>query len=351
MTPHYNVAILGATGAVGQRFLQLLEHHPWFTVKALMGSEHSVGKLYRDATQWMLESELPTCYADMKLVSSHTTALPPDIDIIFSAIPAEAAREIEGAFAKAGYSVFSNTRTYRMEKDIPLMVPEVNPLHLALIKQQSRRGWKGCIITNPNCIVIPLVMALKPLHDAFGVTHVIVSTMQAISGAGYPGVASLDIVDNIIPYIADEEEKIITETQKILGTPKAPARIKISPSCHRVAVVDGHTIDARIGLQRPATATEIIEVLRNYTNPLASLNLPSSPASCLTVLEAPNRPQPKLDRMRGNGMTVCVGRIRPDEVLQNGIKMIILGHNTIRGAAGGAILNAEYYLAQKKYRV
>ena len=346
----HKVAVLGATGAVGQRFLDLLADHPYFEVVALCGSDRSAGKKYRESALWLLGSDIPPKYLDMEVLPADPLKIPQEVEIIFSAIPSEAARDIEGSFASAGYKVFSNTRTYRMEKDVPLIVPEVNASHIALIENQKRRGWKGFIVTNPNCIVVPLVIALKPLDDAFGVKDVIVSTMQAVSGAGYPGVASLDIIDNVIPYIQGEEPKIITETQKILGSMTAARTdIAISPSCHRVGSVDGHLIDARISLKEKADLSEVKSALRNFKAETQGMNLHSSPDPVIVVRDEENRPQPKLDRMQGRGMAISVGRIREDEVLKNGIKMEILGHNTIRGAAGGSILNAEYYIA--KYTV
>ncbi len=340
----YKVAILGATGAVGQRFVSLLQDHPYFEIAALCGSERSAGGAYKDMTHWIIGPDIPQDIKDQEVLRPDPQNMPDGISFVFSAIPSEVAHEVEGAFAKEGYKVFSNTRTYRMEEDVPLIVPEVNADHMALIEKQKARGWKGCIVTNPNCIAIPLALALKPLHDSFLVRRVIVSTMQAISGAGYPGVSALDIVDNVVPFISGEEAKVISETQKILGDIGTKAEIAISPSCHRVGSIDGHLIDAHISLGKRASSEEVKSALRNFRGRLFGMNLPSAPEPLIVVREEENRPQPKLDRMAGKGMAITIGRVREDEVLENGVKMEILGHNTIRGAAGCAILNAEYYV-------
>lgn len=336
------VGILGATGMVGQRFVQLLESHPWFELAALAASDKSAGKTYEEALsgRWRVSSDIPE-YARKIRVDECLPGL--DCAIAFSALDAAVAGEIEQDFAKNGYIVSSNSRNHRMEPDVPLLIPEVNPEHLGLIEQQRKnRGCKGFIITNPNCSTIHMVLALKPLQDAFGLEKVMVTTMQALSGAGYPGVASLDILDNVVPYIGGEEEKIQTETIKLLGKLEnkqiANAQINVSASCNRVNVNDGHLESVSVKLSRSAIQEEIKKAFSSF-NPLKSLKLPSSPEHPIVVREEQDRPQPKLDRNLEKGMASIVGRIRPCNVLD--YKFIVLGHNTIRGAAGAAILNAE----------
>lgn len=343
----WRVGILGATGAVGQRLVQLLQGHPWFEIAALAASERSAGKLYAEAARWYLEGGMPSGAAGMR-VSPCTPELP--IDLALSGLDAGVAGEIEHDLAAAGIPVVSNARNHRMEPDVPLLVPEVNPGHARAIEaQRRRRGWKGGFIaTNPNCSAIGLVMALKPLQETFGVRRVLVSTMQAISGAGYPGVPSLDILGNVIPFIANEEEKIEEETRKILGSGGdggfEPADIIVSAQVHRVAVEDGHLLAVAVETQRRASAQEVREALRSFRSPLEEMGLPSLPRPPIVVHDEPDRPQPRLDRMAGRGMAVSVGRVRPCPIL--GIKFNVLSHNTIRGAAGAAILNAEYLAAE-----
>lgn len=345
------VGILGATGMVGQRFVQLLENHPWFEVTELAASEKSAGKTYGEAVagRWKISSSVPEYARKMKVKECLPNL---DCRLVFSALDAGVAGEIEQQFAKNGYAVSSNSRNHRMEKDVPLVVPEVNPEHLKLIDaQKKKRGWKGFIITNPNCSTIHMVLALKPLQDAFGLEKVMVTTMQALSGAGYPGVASLDILDNVIPYIGGEEDKVQTETLKILGKISGTgssgevknAEIAVSASCNRVNVGDGHTEAVSVKLARKATEQQIKKALEGF-NPLKSLNLPSSPSRLIVVMDEPDRPQPKLDRNIEKGMATIVGRIRSCDVLD--YKFTLLGHNTIRGAAGAAILNAELLKAK-----
>ena len=271
-----SVAVLGATGAVGQRFVSLLHNHPYFEIAALCGSSRSAGGVYKEKTNWLIGPSIPERVASMEVILPDPSCMPEAVSIVFSAIPSETAIEIEGAFAKEGYKVFSNTRTYRMEKDVPLVVPEVNADHIALVETQKARGWKGFIVTNPNCIAIPLAIALKPLYDLFGVRKVIVSTMQAISGAGYPGVPALDIIDNVIPFISGEETKVISETQKILGQIGKDADIAISPSCHRVASIDGHLIDAHISLGKRAEIHDVKRALTDFKGAISGMNLPSA---------------------------------------------------------------------------
>ncbi len=332
---------------VGQRLVQLLEGHPWFEVTALAASENSAGKTYAEAMagRWKLSSDIPA-YAAGMTVEECT----PDLDctLVFSALDAAVAGDIEDAFAHAGYAVSSNSRNHRMDADVPLVIPEVNADHLRLIDVQKKRR-SGFIVTNPNCSTIHMVLALKPLHDAFGIRQITVTTMQALSGAGYPGVASLDILDNVIPYIGGEEEKIETETLKLLGWLSGqtiqPAQIQVSASCNRVNMNDGHLESVSVKLAKKTSADELKQAFSTF-NPLKSLKLPSSPTMPIIVRDEPDRPQPKLDRNIEKGMASTIGRIRPCNVLD--WKFTVLGHNTIRGAAGAAILNAEL-LAAKGY--
>jgi aspartate-semialdehyde dehydrogenase len=343
------VAILGATGVVGQRLIQLLEKHPWFEVEVLAASERSATKKYRTACKWISESEMPTDIGEMTLVNSdtHSVERECDIDMVFSALPGDIAGSVEEGFAKK-YPVFSKASAHRLEKDIPLMIPEVNPEHLSLISvQKKRRRWKGFISTDPNCSTIQLAITLKPLM-VFKPKKVVVSTMQAVSGAGYPGVASMDIIDNILPYIPDEEEKIESETLKVLGNfdgaEVRPANIAISAGCNRVNVKDGHLQWVFAELGTNPSIREVREAFENFKGEPQKLNLPSAPENPIIVRNEPNRPQPRLDRDAGSGMSVTVGRVRHDRVLT--IRYVCLSHNTIRGAAGAALLSAE--LATKK---
>ncbi len=341
------VGILGATGPVGQRFVQMLANHPWFEIAVLAGSERSAGKAYGEVVHWILDTPIPPEVKDMVVAAGTPDALQGRCEMVFSALPSGAARELEPQFAAAGFPVFSNASALRMEPDVPLVIPEVNPEHLALIRvQQERRGWKGFVVTNPNCSTIHLVCALKPLHDAFGLEQVFVTTLQAVSGAGYPGVASLDIVDNLIPYIPGEEEKIEREPLKLLGTlvhqHVEPARFAISAAVHRVPVVDGHTEAVVVKLRARASLEEVAHTLRAFQGVPQRLGLPTAPQPAIILREEPDRPQPRLDRNAGNGMATTVGRLRPDPVLD--YKFVLLGHNTVRGAAGASLLNAELAL-------
>lgn len=333
------VGILGATGMVGQRFIQLLENHPWFEVTELAASEKSAGKNYQEAMKgrWKLETAIPDNVKDLEVKECK-----PDLDckLVFSALDANVAGEIEEEFAKAGYIVSSNSRNHRLDVDVPLLIPEVNPEHLSVVK--SQKYGKGFIVTNPNCSTIGLVLALKPLQDSFGIKNVFVTTMQALSGAGYPGVASLDIIDNVVPYIANEEEKIETESLKILGKLENNgfryADIKISAQCNRVNVKDGHLEAVNVKLDKKAEVEDILRAFRNF-NPLKSLKLLSAPNPPIIVKEENDRPQPRYDRDLQNGMSCVVGRVRKCPILD--FKFLVLSHNTIRGAAGAAILNGE----------
>jgi aspartate-semialdehyde dehydrogenase len=337
----YRVGILGATGMVGQRFIQLLADHPQFAVTAVAASDRSQGKTYGDACTWRLNGEMPEAVRRMHV---QPPAPPLDCDLVFSSLPGDIARETEGNFAAAGYPVISNSSAFRMDEDVPLLIPEVNHQHLGLLeRQRNKYPSGGFIVTNPNCSTIMLVLSLAPLHAAFGVEATVATTLQALSGAGYPGVASLDIIDNVLPYIGGEEEKIETETTKILGrfndSTIELAPMAVSAQCHRVNVADGHMAAVRVKLARKPTITELRESLTSFRSLPQELGLYSAPATPIVLREEQDRPQPRLDRDAGNGMTITIGRLNPDSVLD--YRFVVLSHNTIRGAAGAAILNAE----------
>jgi aspartate-semialdehyde dehydrogenase len=330
---------------VGQRFIELLQGHPWFELVGLGASERHSGRPYAEVSRWRLpSSEMPDSAGRLPIVTCSPEALPA-VKIVFSALPAEVAGEIEEVFARAGVAVFSNAKNHRMAADVPLLIPEVNADHAAAIVQQRRlRNWSGCIVTNANCSATPLAMALKPLHEAFGVRKVMVTTLQAISGAGYPGLSSYDILDNAIPYINGEEEKVQTEILKMLGRWEegqgfTDAPMIVSAHCNRVATREGHLECASIELKRDAVPEEIIAAWENYHLESQQLKLPSAPESALLYRREPDRPQTLRDRDAGRGMTVTIGRLRRCPILS--YKFALLGHNTIRGAAGGSILNAE----------
>jgi aspartate-semialdehyde dehydrogenase len=335
------VGILGATGMVGQQFIALLAKHPWFTVTWLGASERSAGKVYRDAAPWRLPNPLPEEVARMSVDAATPGRAP---KLVFSGLDSSVAGEIEGAFAQSGHTIVSNSRNYRMDADVPLLIPEVNADHLALLTTQaSARGWKGRIVTNPNCVVVVYAMALAPLRQ-FGLKTSVITTLQAISGAGYPGVPSWDILGNVIPFIGGgEEEKIETETNKILGRLKNGVvenhPVTISAAVTRVPVHNGHTGSIAVTLDQRPDAEAIIAAWNSFRGKPQDLELPSAPLRPIVYLAEPNRPQPALDANRDNGMTVTVGRLRSCPVLD--YKFVALGHNTIRGAAGAAILNAE----------
>jgi len=334
----YRVGILGATGTVGQRFIQLLDGHPQFEVAALAASDRSAGKPYAEACAWKLTGSIPESVRD---ITVQPIEPPLDCDIVFSSLPSSVARETEEAFARAGYPVISNSSSYRMDEDVPLLIAEINHEHVGLIDtQRERRGFgKGFIVTNPNCAVTSFAPPLAALHRRFGVEAVVVTTMQAISGAGYPGVSSMDIADNVLPYIAGEEPKVETEAQKILGELNGGSITKadftVSAQCFRVDVIDGHTASVRVDLRQTATLEDVIDAMSSFPG----LNLYSSPKTFIQVCDEPSRPQPRLDRDNGRGMTITVGRIFPDNVFD--YRFVALSHNTVRGAAGSAILNAE----------
>lgn len=340
------VGILGATGMVGQRFVQLLERHPQFTITALAASDRSQGKPYREACVWRLPGEMPAAPGRLVVQAPQP---PLDCDVIFSSLPADLARDMEGSFARAGYPVISNSSSYRMDADVPLVIPEVNPEHLGVL---DGRTGPGFIVTNPNCSAITLALALAPLQARFGIEAVVATTLQAISGAGYPGVAALDITDNVLPYIANEEEKIERETAKLLGRFEGgrivPADFAVSAQCHRVNVVDGHLVAVRVRLAQAVEPNALAEAMEGFSGEPQRLRLPTAPERPIIVRSEPDRPQPRLDRDAGGGMSVTVGRIARDPVL--GYRFVVLGHNTIRGAAGAALLNAELLLAHGRLR-
>ncbi len=339
------VAILGATGAVGQRFIQLLADHPWFEIAALAGSERSAGQKYADL-RWVLDSDPPPDVGEM-IVSAPEPGLPGEI--AFSALPSDMARDVEPQFAAAGYVVCSNASAYREAPNIPLLIPELNAGHLAMIeKQRATQGWPGLIVTSPNCTTTGLAMTLHPLHQAFGVQQVFVTTLQAVSGAGYPGVSFMDIHDNLIPYISTEEEKITSETCLLLGEMSAgeriPAEIGVSVQVNRVPVSDGHTLSIAAKFERTPTVDAAIQALEGFRGPKSTHNLPSAPVNPILVRREIDRPQPRRDRNANNGMSVTVGRIRPCPLLD--LRMVSVVHNTLRGAASGSILNAELLVAE-----
>ena len=338
MAKRYSVGILGATGTVGQRFTQLLQNHPQFEITALAASDRSAGKPYSEACAWKLTGEIPENVRDIIVQPIEP---PLDCDIIFSSLPSNVARETEQAFARAGFPVISNSSSFRMDEDVPLLIPEINAEHLGLIEiQRKKRGYgKGFIVTNPNCAVASIAPPLAALDRRFGVESAVVTTLQAISGAGYPGVSSMDITDNVLPYIAGEEPKVEIESQKILGAFSdggiEKADFAVSAQCFRVDVIDGHTASVRVDLKQTTTMEDVVAAMREFP----SLDLYSSPKPFIEVLDEPGRPQPRLDRDRGDGMTITVGRVFPDNVFD--YRFVSLSHNTVRGAAGSAILNAE----------
>jgi aspartate-semialdehyde dehydrogenase len=344
MQSKYPIGILGATGMVGQRFIQLLENHPWFEVAWLAASDRSSGKKYSEAAKWRLDTSLPERIARMTVSPAEPRGAP---KIIFAALDADIAREMEPKFAAAGCAVVSNSSAFRMHPNVPLVIPEVNADHLHLIEEQPwRKESGGYMVTNPNCSAIGLVLALKPIQEHFGIEQIFVTTMQAVSGAGYPGVPSMDILGNVIPYIKSEEEKMEAETLKLLGRFEGhevrPLAARMSAHCNRVAVEDGHTesVSIKLGskLGRPATREDILEAWAEF-KPLGGQHLPMAPEQPVEWTPQDDRPQPRLDRHRGKGMGVTVGRLRPCGLLD--WKFTVISHNTIRGAAGAAILNAE----------
>ncbi len=340
------MAVLGATGTVGQRVISLLVDHPWFELAALTTSREKAGRRYADVTPWHFGERIPDSVGSMLLEPTRADL---DAEICFSALPSEAAEEHEAALASTGHHVFSNVKNHRMDEDVPLIIAEVNPDHArALAVQRRRRGWSGSLVTNGNCSAIHLALALAPLHRSFGIERLVVTTMQALSGAGYPGVASLDALDNVVPYIGEEEEKLAAETRKFLGgwdgEAFVPASFPVSAHCNRVSVRDGHTETVSIALSGSPAVHAVKEALAGFRGRPQELGLPSAPEHPIVVRDEPDRPQPILDRDAERGMATVVGRVREDEVL--GIKFVLLGHNTIRGAAGASVLNAELLCAE-----
>jgi aspartate-semialdehyde dehydrogenase len=344
MTAKIPVTVLGATGTVGQKFVRLLADHPWFEIAAVAASSASAGRPYGEVVRWRETTSLPEGVARL-VVAPCAPPLPGPI--VFSALDADVAGPIEESFAAAGAFVVTNARNHRMDADVPLLIPEANAEHLRLLDRQRTRGWRGAILANPNCSTAALALVLAPLHRAFGVERLFVSTMQATSGAGYPGVPSLDILGNVIPHIGGEEEKIERETRKILGTlgPEGvePAGFAVSAHTNRVAVLDGHLETVSVGFRRRVTPDEAAAALREFAAPPCVADLPSSPRPPVEVDHRADRPQPRLDLDRGRGMAVTVGRIRPCPVLD--LRMVLLGHNTIRGAAGQGVQIAELLVA------
>jgi aspartate-semialdehyde dehydrogenase len=342
------VAVLGATGAVGQRFIQLLQNHPVFEITALTASDRSEGKRYAEAVHWVIEGDVPASVRDTVLLPTHASIVGTraDVRLAFSALPNDIAQAAEPAFAQAGVLVFSNASFYRMAKDVPLVIPEVNSTHLQLIRHQRQaRGWSGGVICNTNCTVSGPAMSLRPLYDQFGVKRVFAVSMQAESGAGYPGVPSLDITDNVLPFIKGEEDKMEAEARKLLGTVRGDyvedAPLALSAHCNRVPVVDGHTVTMSVELASPARPDDVAHVLAEYHCPEVG-DLPMAPEHPIVVRGEPDRPQPRRDRLTGKGMSTVIGRVRAEPLFGDcGVKFVTLAHNTIRGAAGGSILNAE----------
>jgi aspartate-semialdehyde dehydrogenase len=340
------VGVLGATGTVGQRFIQLLHGHPWFEVTAVAASDRSAGQRFTDACHWLLASDMPDSVARLGIQPIEPGL---DCEVVFSALPSSVAGPVEESFARAGYVVCSNAAPHRMAADVPLLIPEVNADHTALIEtQRSRRGWTGLIVASANCTTTQLALALKPVQDAYGLSKLSLVSMQAISGAGYPGVPSPDILGNVVPYIGGEEEKVESEFLKLLGdlvseqVVAAPA--VVSAQCNRVPVRDGHTECVSVELETKASTEALVAVFEDFAGTEQIADLPSSPAKPIVVRREADRPQPMRDRDTGNGMSVIVGRIRPCPVLD--YKFVVLGHNTVRGAAGGSIHNAELLVKQ-----
>lgn len=343
----YKVGVLAATGAVGQKFIRLLENHPQFRLTEVYASDRSAGKTYAEATRWLEETPLPAAAAGMVL-KADTYDL--DADVLFSALPGGMAGPLEREFAKRGYKVFTNASDLRMASDVPLVIAEVNGDHLRMVDAQRKaHGSDGYVVANGNCTAIVLTLPLKPLLDRFGLKHVSATSLQAISGAGYPGVPSLDITDNVIPYIGgNEEEKLETEPRKFLGSLNGgavePADFSVSATCTRVPVIEGHTVAAHVTFRRKAPIDEVVQALREFQGEPQRLKLPTAPAKPVLVRGEVDRPQPRKDRAEGGHMTVTVGRVRADPVFD--VKFVSMGSNTVRGAAGASILNAELAAAK-----
>lgn len=349
--PDYNVGILGATGAVGQKFIRLLQDHPWFKISALGASSRSAGKPYAEAANWIESMEMPTEVADIEVLTCEPENFP-DIDFVFSGLDSSVAGDVELAFAKAGIPVISNAKNFRTDPSVPLLIPEVNPDHIGLIDTQTfTSDGSGWIVTNPNCVAVPLTTSLKPLHDIYGVKSAIVTSMQAISGAGYPGVPSLDILGNVIPHISGEESKIVAEPLKMLGTLSngelTHASFPVQATATRVPVINGHLLSVAVELnEKPASEEEVIRHYKSWESPVKDLDLPSAPDFPIYYHDSPFYPQPRLHADSEKGMRTSVGKMRESNVLD--LSYIAMAHNTVRGAAGGAILNAEL-LVRKEY--
>ncbi len=344
--PKIKAAIIGATGMVGQRFVQLLSDHPWFEISALASSERSAGKPYAQACQWRLEGDMPEEAAGIMVQSSKP---PLDADIVFSALPADVARQVEPEFAQAGYTVCSNSSAFRYEDDVPVLIPEINANHLSLLKfQKQNRDWPGKIITSPNCTTTAAVFAMKPIHEIFGIEKVFLFSMQAVSGAGYPGIPYLTIADNVVPLIKGEEKKLELESRLLLGKmhngKREIASMIISAQANRVPVIDGHTVCLSLELRKKANPEEVFDAIQNYPWPSEVKELPSAPSQPLILRNEEDRPQPRLDRMANQGMSVSVGRLRDCPILD--LRLVSVVHNTLRGAASGSILNAELLAAK-----
>ena len=336
------VAVLGATGAVGQAFVRLLANHPWFELTEVAASERSAGKAYAEATRWVGTGAIPADVAGKTVLACDPAAI--SADVVFSALDSSAAQDAEPAFARAGKTVLTNAKNYRMEPDVPLVIAEVNPSHLDVLDaQRKNRQWTGAIVANGNCSAIVTSLPLAPIHQAFGIQKVMVATMQAISGAGYPGVPSLDILGNVIPFIGDEEPKIEAELRKFLGTSNGreveSAGFPVSAHANRVPVENGHTVCISVALERHASAAEVRQAIADWRGAESARHLPSAPERPLVVSDAPDQPQPRRQVDSGGGMTVVVGRVRPDPIFD--VKLVAMGHNVIRGAAGASVLNAE----------
>jgi len=344
------VGVLGATGTVGQRFVQLLADHPWFEVAAVTGSDRTVGRSYGEGTNWLMPGRIPARTAALTVQPTGLDlGLPGKLPLVFSALPTSEAKEWEPQFAAAGYAVVTNTSVFRMAPNVPLLIPEVNPEHTCLIPtQRAENNWPGFIVASPNCSTTSAILPLKVFQEAFGVEAAIITTLQAISGAGYPGVASLDIYDNVVPHIGGEDEKLQNEPRKLLGDVRdgrmIMADIRISAQANRVPVVDGHLASVSVKLGRPASAEEAIAALREWQPPAVCAQLPSTPADLLIYRDEPDRPQPRRDRDAGDGLAWSVGKVRECPVLD--VRYMALTHNTLRGAASGALLNAELLMVQ-----
>lgn len=344
------VAVLGATGMIGQNYLSLLSEHPWFEVSTLTG-EKSVGKRYGLAAKWLVSSDIPEQFREVVVKATEPKGV--DADIVFSAMPSSAAKVVEPEFTKAGFVVVSDSSAFRPYEDVPVVIPEVNPEHLGIVDIQRRnRGWEGFIASNPNCTAIGLSLVLKPIHDLLRVKRAMVTTMQALSGAGFPGVPSLSITDNVIPFISEEEEKVEAETAKILGSVRGekikPSNVKVAASCNRVPTIDGHLESVYVETEERVDVDRVKDALRSFKGKPQDLGLPTAPSNPIVVREEEDRPQPRLDRMVGSvpGMSATVGRIRRG-MDERSLRLVALSHNTIRGGAGSSILLAELIVAEK----